>query len=63
MLITYITKVLQVMSNTQEINENLDEFDAFYECITACYGLAGEDIECVTECVSVHLKNESDIKD
>ena len=65
MLITYITKVLQVMSNTQEkfqINENLDEFDSFYECITACYGLAGEDIECVTECVSVHLKNESDIK-
>lgn len=53
------------MSNTQEkfqINENLDEFDSFYECITACYGLAGEDIECVTECVSVHLKNESDIK-
>ena len=27
----------------------LDSFDSYYECIVSCYGLAGEDIECVED--------------
>ena len=38
---------------------NLDEFDSFFECITACYGLEGEDVECVTQCVAIHFQDDS----
>ena len=38
--------------------DSIDSFDSYYECITSCYGLAGEDFECVTQCVEVHLKEE-----
>ena len=53
-----------MMSNTQEQpqkKDNQDAFDSYYECITACYGLSGEDVECVTQCVQVHLEGEPDI--
>ncbi len=55
----------QIMPNVDEHpqkKENLDQFDSFFECITACYGLAGEDIECVTECASVHLQEEPSVE-
>ena len=51
------------MSNTRDqltSLENVDSFDSYYECITACYGLEGEDIECMTECVAVHLGEEAE---
>ena len=38
--------------------EDQDSFDSYYECITVCYTLAGEDIECITECAAVHLQGE-----
>ena len=38
---------------------NIDSLDTYYECITECFGLAGEDIECVTQCVEVHLEGKS----
>ena len=50
-----------MMSNTQDQlqkQESQDVYDSYYECITACYGLEGEDVECVTECVAVHLEKE-----
>ncbi len=50
------------MSNTQDpfVRRNKqDEFDSFFECITSCYGLSGEDAQCVTDCVAVHLKDDT----
>ncbi len=35
--------------------ENPDHFDSYFECITSCYGLEGENVECVTRCLLVHL--------
>ncbi len=35
--------------------ENPDHFDSYYECITSCYGLEGENVECVTRCFWVHI--------
>ncbi len=35
--------------------DDQDAFDSYFECITTCYGLSGEDIECVTKCAAVHL--------
>ena len=35
-----------------------DAIDSYFECITAC-SLEGEDIECVTRCVELHLKEGS----
>lgn len=47
------------MPNIQDQSQkqlDMDSFDSYFECITACYGLKGEDIECVTQCVEVHLE-------
>ncbi len=38
-------------------NEERDAFDSYFECITACSWVGGEDAECVTRCVEVHLKD------
>ena len=39
--------------------EKGDSLDAYFECITSCSWVGGEDIECVTKCVEVHLKADS----
>ena len=36
-------------------------FDSYFECITSCYGISGEDTECVTECVAIHLDEEHEL--
>ncbi len=38
--------------------EEHDALDSYFECITACSWVGGEDVECVTRCVEVHLKSE-----
>ena len=43
--------------NNRSLCEERDAIDTYFECITAC-SLNGEDIECTTRCVEVHLKNE-----
>ncbi len=53
----------QHMAKTKNYLQELDEidpFDSYFECITACYGLTGEDVECVTHCVAVHLEEKID---
>ena len=53
------------MSDTQEqpqSKQNRDAYDSFFECMTTCYSLEGEDIECVTQCVALHLQGESSIE-
>ncbi len=37
--------------------EEHDSIDSYFECITAC-SLDGEDVDCVTKCVEVHLKDQ-----
>ena len=37
--------------------ENKDAIDSYFECITSC-SLNGDDVECLTRCVEVHLKQE-----
>ena len=37
--------------------EKRDAIDSYFECVTAC-SLGGEEVECVTRCVEVHLKGE-----
>ena len=36
-----------------------DPLDSYFECITACSWIGGEDVECVTRCVEIHLKDEA----
>ena len=51
------------MPNIQDRSEKLDcidSFDSYFECITACYCLEGEDIECITRCVAVHFGEEEE---
>ena len=43
---------------TLEAEEKHDALDSYFECITACSWVGGEDIECVTKCVEIHLKEE-----
>ncbi|KGG12007.1 hypothetical protein [Prochlorococcus sp. MIT 0601] len=35
----------------------LETIDSYFECITNC-SLVGEGIECITECVAIHLKED-----
>ncbi len=46
--------------NSQEVTflEERDALDSYFECITACSWIGGEDVECVSRCVEVHLKEE-----
>ena len=37
--------------------EESDAIDSYFECITAC-SISGEGIECITQCVATHLKEE-----
>jgi len=49
------------MSNLPRVvkpEEKRDQLDKYFECITACSWVGGEDVECVTRCVEVHLKDE-----
>ena len=39
--------------------EGRDHLDSYFECITACSWIGGEDVECVTRCVEIHLKDEA----
>lgn len=36
-----------------------DAIDEYFECVTAC-SIGDEGVECVTQCVEVHLKSEAE---
>ena len=40
------------------LEDERDSFDSYFDCITECYWLGGEDVECVQRCVAVHLSDE-----
>ncbi len=50
--------LLTVNTDTEDHEEH-DAFDSYFECITSCSWVGGEDAECVTRCVEVHLKDET----
>ena len=43
----------------QEAVIERDAIDEYFECITAC-SIDNEGMQCITQCVEVHLKNELD---
>ena len=49
------------MSKIQIVGEQekeRDQLDSYFECITSCSWVGGEDVECVARCMEVHLKKE-----
>ena len=38
--------------------DRLDGFDLYFECITSCHSINGEDFECITACITTHLDKE-----
>ncbi len=53
---------MQVMPNTKDVSppiEEHDAFDSYFECITTCSWVGGEDAECVTRCMEVHLNEDA----
>ena len=47
-----------IMSNADvevQTIDSPDEFDLYFQCITACHSINGEDIECIMACISSHL--------
>ena len=51
------------MTNTTTFldkEDHHDPLDSYFECINSCSWVGGEDIECVTRCVEVHLKQGND---
>ena len=43
-------------SNQFRESEEVDAIDSYFECVTAC-SLEEKGLECVTQCVEVHLKS------
>ena len=64
MLTSLTIKEVQVMTIKdsfiiQEEEIEHDAIDDYFECITAC-SIDNEGMQCITQCVEVHLKNELD---
>tara|TARA_Y100000589_G_scaffold254299_1_gene243116 strand:+ start:210 stop:371 length:162 start_codon:yes stop_codon:yes gene_type:complete len=48
------------IKNSPPTHDNVierDAIDEYFECITAC-SIDNEGMQCITQCVEVHLKNE-----
>jgi len=43
--------------SNQDVVIKRDAIDEYFECITAC-SIGNEGIQCITQCVEIHLKNE-----
>ena len=39
------------------IAEETDAIDSYFDCVTAC-SITDAGVECITQCVSTHLKGE-----
>ena len=39
-------------------NDERDPIDSYFECVTAC-SIEEEGVECITNCVELHLKSSS----
>ena len=52
-------KYMTTIKKLNDIEEHHDPLDSYFECINLCSWVGGEDIECVSRCVEVHLKEGS----
>ena len=43
--------------HNQDVVIERDAIDDYFECITAC-SIDNAGIQCVTQCIDIHLKNE-----
>ena len=60
MLKRHPNKGVQIMTKEKDnvkSLERMDAIDSYFECVTAC-SLSDEGIECTTECIETHLKEE-----
>ena len=42
-------------------NDSLDSYDSYYECIIACYGIKGEDLNCVATCIEILSEDKENV--
>ncbi len=42
----------------KDIDIEHDAIDEYFECITAC-SISDESMQCITQCIEVHLKEEA----
>ena len=42
----------------QDVDIEHDAIDEYFECITAC-SLGSDGMQCITQCIEVHLKKEA----
>ena len=50
---------MPISREQSSIVEDMDSVDSYFECITAC-SLGDEGVECVTKCLEVHLKSDTE---
>tara|TARA_Y100001968_G_scaffold294758_1_gene301584 strand:- start:508 stop:666 length:159 start_codon:yes stop_codon:yes gene_type:complete len=48
---------LEDLLGVQDVVMERDAIDEYFECITAC-SIDNEGMQCITQCVDVHLKNQ-----
>ena len=51
------------MSNREVESQKLDSLDAFdlyFQCLTTCHSISGEDVECTTACIATYLEKEKE---
>lgn len=53
--------MIEITREQSQDDKKGDCFDSYYACVTSCYGLSGEDVECVTKCVATHIKVEPEL--
>ncbi len=49
--------IIKDLFHTPEVDIERDAIDDYFECITAC-SIDNEGMQCITQCVEVHLKKE-----
>ena len=49
--------IIKDLVHTPEVDIERDAIDEYFECITAC-SIDNEGMQCITQCVEVHLKKE-----
>ena len=48
---------LEDLLGVQDVVMERDAIDEYFECITAC-SIDNEGMQCITQCVDIHLNNE-----
>ncbi len=46
--------------SSNSCSDSGDTLDTYYKCITSCSWIGGEDPDCVTKCLDLHLNKNND---